>query len=256
MPEPVLVVRDLTRRFGGLVAVRDVSLDLEAGGIHAVIGPNGAGKSTLVNLLSGELAPSGGSIELEGKAIAGMPAHRVARLGVGRTFQRSNLFREMSARENCRLAAQARRERAWALHERAAACGLSNEAAQRALAAVDLAARADVPAAALSHGERRALEIALCLAADPRVLLLDEPLAGMGADESQRVLGLLRALKSDRAILLVEHDMDAVFSIADVITVMADGMVLASGTPESVRNDAAVREAYLGADFSGETWTH
>jgi branched-chain amino acid transport system ATP-binding protein len=249
MPEPVLAARALTRRFGGLVAVREVSLDLETGRLHALIGPNGAGKSTLVNLVAGEVEPSAGRIELDGRSIAGMPAHRVARLGVGRTFQRSNLFRDMSARENCRLAAQARHERTWALHEPAAACGFSNDAAARALAAVDLVPRADVPAAALSHGERRALEIALCLAASPRVLLLDEPLAGMGPEESQRVLALLRRLKSDHAILLVEHDMDAVFAVADVVTVMADGVVLASGAPEQVRNDASVREAYLGDDF-------
>ena len=257
MPDPVLAARALTRRFGGLVAVRDVSLNLERGRIHALIGPNGAGKSTLVNLLAGELDPTAGRIELDGRAIEGMPAHRVARLGVGRTFQRSNLFRDMSAHENCRLAAQARQERAWALHERAAACRFSNDAALRALTAVDLASRADVPASALSHGERRALEIALCLATGPRVLLLDEPLAGMGAEESQRVLDLLRRLKSDHAILLVEHDMDAVFALADVITVMADGVVLASGSPQHVRNDAGVREAYLGDDFSGEVaWKH
>ena len=255
MPESVLAVRRLTHRFGGLVAVKDVSLDLEIGRIHAVIGPNGAGKSTLINMLAGDLEPTSGSVELDGRAIAGMPAHRVARLGVGRTFQRSNLFREMSAWENCRLAAQSRNERAWAVHERAAACTLCNDAASRALAAVELASRSRVPAAALSHGERRALDIALCLATNPRVLLLDEPLAGMGSEESQRVLALLRRLKPDRAILLVEHDMDAVFAIADVITVMADGVVLASGTPEHVRNDPGVREAYLGEDFSEAPWT-
>jgi branched-chain amino acid transport system ATP-binding protein len=257
MGETVLAVRGLTRHFGGLVAVKDVSLDLEIGRIHALIGPNGAGKSTLVNLLSGELVPNAGTIELDGSAIAGMPAHRVARLGVGRTFQRSNLFREMSAWENCRLAAQARRRRAWALHEQAAGCRFSNDAASRALAAVDLVSRSEIAASALSHGERRALEIALCLATEPRVLLLDEPLAGMGPEESQRVLDLLRRLKPGHAILLVEHDMDAVFATADVITVMADGMVLASGAPEHVRNDPAVREAYLGEDFTGEApWTH
>ena len=246
MAETALLARGLTRRFGGLAAVRDVSLALKRGSIHALIGPNGAGKSTLVNLLSGELAPSEGTILLEGRAIAGMPPYRIARLGVGRTFQRSNVFRDMTALENCRLAAQARHPRSWALHERAQACGPSIEAASRALAAVELGPRASVIAAALSHGERRALEIAMCLATEPAVLLLDEPLAGMGPEESQRVLALLGRLRTGRAMLLVEHDMDAVFALADVITVMADGVVLASGTPEAVRNDAAVREAYLG----------
>jgi branched-chain amino acid transport system ATP-binding protein len=256
MPEPVLAVRHLSRRFGGLFAVKDVSLDLEIGRIHAVIGPNGAGKSTLINMLAGELEPTSGAVALDGQPIAGMPPHHVARLGVGRTFQRSNLFREMSAWENCRLAAQARQERAWALHERAATCAFSGDAASRALAAVELTARSEVPAAALSHGERRALEVALCLATNPRVLLLDEPLAGMGPEESQRMLDLLQRLKPDRAILLVEHDMDAVFALADVITVMADGVVLASGTPEHVRNDPGVREAYLGEELSETPWTH
>jgi branched-chain amino acid transport system ATP-binding protein len=248
--DAMLVASRLTRRFGGLVAVDDVSIELRRGQIHAVIGTNGAGKSTLINLLAGEIAPTSGAVSLSGHAVTGTRPHRMARLGVGRTFQRSNVFAEFTAFENCRLAAQARKPRAWALHERAARCATSSEAAARALAAVGLAARGDMPAGLLSHGERRELEIAMCLATDPTVLLLDEPLAGMGAEESQRVLELLRRLKPDRAILLVEHDMDAVFAVADVITVMADGAVLASGAPETVRNDPAVREAYLGdAEF-------
>ena len=246
MPETTLVARGLTRRFGGVVAVDDVSLALERDRIHALIGPNGAGKSTLINLLGGELKPGAGTIELHGSSIADEPPNERARRGVGRTFQRSNVFRDFSVFENCRLAAQARLPRVWALHEPAAACGFSTEAASRALAVVGLTARSNLLASAISHGERRELEIAMCLAAEPTVLLLDEPLAGMGAEESQRVLELLRRLKSGRAILLVEHDMDAVFAVADVITVLADGVVLASGTPEAVRNDATVREAYLG----------
>jgi branched-chain amino acid transport system ATP-binding protein len=246
MLEPVLAARNLTRRFGGVVAVDDVSLELSHGQIHALIGPNGAGKSTFINLLAGELAPTSGTIVLRGDLLPHARPHRLARLGVGRTFQRSNVFRDFSTFENCRLAAQARLPRAWALHERASRCRISAAAAARALAAVGLAERGDVPAEELSHGERRELEIAMCLATEPSVLLLDEPLAGMAAEESQHVLELLRRLKPERAILLVEHDMDAVFAVADVITVMADGSVLASGTPEAVRNDAAVREAYLG----------
>jgi branched-chain amino acid transport system ATP-binding protein len=244
--EAMLAANRLTRRFGGLVAVDDVSIELRSGQIHAVIGTNGAGKSTLINLLAGELMPTSGSISLRGAPVKHARPHRLARLGIGRTFQRSNVFPEFSTLENCRLAAQARNPRAWALHERAARCASSSEAAARALAAVGLTARGDVPAGLLSHGERRELEIAMCLATDPTVLLLDEPLAGMGAEEAQRVLELLRRLKPERAILLVEHDMDAVFAVADVITVMADGAVLASGAPETVRNDATVREAYLG----------
>ena len=242
----MLAARGLTRRFGGLVAVDDVSLELRRGQIHALIGTNGAGKSTLIDLLAGELRPTSGEISLRGEPVVRGRPHHLARLGVGRTFQRSNVFPEFSAFENCRIAAQARVPRAWALHEPAAQCSASSDAATRALAAVGLSARRDVPAGMLSHGERRELEIAMCLATEPSVLLLDEPLAGMGSEESTRVLELLRRLKRERAILLVEHDMDAVFAVADVITVMADGAVLASGAPEDVRNDPAVREAYLG----------
>jgi branched-chain amino acid transport system ATP-binding protein len=246
MPEAILSARELTRRFGGLVAVNRVSLELRSGEMHALIGTNGAGKSTLINLLAGELAPDAGTISFRGTPV--LPGHpsRMARLGVGRTFQRSNVFSEFSAFENCRLAAQARLPRPWALTEPARDCKASTAAAARVLEVVGLGARGDLPASALSHGERRALEIAMCLATEPSVLLLDEPLAGMGAEESQQVLRLMRELKPQRAILLVEHDMDAVFAVADVITVMADGTVIASGSPETVRNDRGVREAYLG----------
>ena len=246
MSDALLSASKLTQRLGGLTAVDRVSIALERGAIHALIGPNGAGKSTLINLLAGELEPSEGTISFRGQLVSTGSSSRMAHLGIGRSFQRSNVFAEFTSFENCRLAAQARLQRPWALHERALGCLQSKDAAERALATVGLSERRDVPANALSHGERRALEIAMCLASDPQVLLLDEPLAGMGAEESQRVLQLLRDLKRERAILLVEHDMDAVFAVADVITVMADGVVLASGSPESVRGDAAVREAYLG----------
>jgi branched-chain amino acid transport system ATP-binding protein len=246
VPEALLRADALTRRFGGVVAVNAVSLELWRGQIHALIGTNGAGKSTLVNLLAGELAPSSGAIVLDGRPVTGRRAHQRAQLGIGRTFQRSNVFAAHTAFENCRLAAQARYPRAWALHESAAACATSVQAATRALAAVGLGARAQVPAGLLAHGERRELEIAMCLATEPTVLLLDEPLAGMGVQEAQRMLDLLRRLRPERAILLVEHDMEAVFAVADVITVMADGAVLAAGAPEDVRRDPVVREAYLG----------
>jgi len=242
----MLAARELTRRFGGLVAVDRVSLELKRGEIHALIGTNGAGKSTLINLLAGQLRPSAGTVSFRGEPLRAARPERMARLGIGRTFQHSNVFPEFSAFENCRLAAQARLPRVWALHEPAAHCRSSGEAAMRALEIVGLSERRDAAASILSHGERRALEIAMCLASDPSVLLLDEPLAGMGGEESNRVLELLRRLKTDRAILLVEHDMDAVFAVADVITVMADGAVIASGLPEAVRADPTVREAYLG----------
>ena len=242
----MLAARELTRRFGGLVAVDRVSLELKRGEIHALIGTNGAGKSTLINLLAGQLRPSAGTVSFRGEPLRAARPERMARLGIGRTFQHSNVFPEFSAFENCRLAAQARLPRVWALHEPAAHCRSSGEAAMRALEIVGLSERRDAAASILSHGERRALEIAMCLASGPSVLLLDEPLAGMGGEESNRVLELLRRLKTDRAILLVEHDMDAVFAVADVITVMADGAVIASGLPEAVRADPTVREAYLG----------
>jgi len=246
MPEAILAARELTRRFGGLFAVDRVSIEVESGQIHALIGPNGAGKSTLINLLAGELASSAGSISFRGSPLPPASPERMARLGVGRTFQRSNVFLELSAFENCRLAAQARTPRAWAVHERAALCRASNDGAAKALTLVGLGSRGSVLARALSHGERRALEIAMCLATQPCVLLLDEPLAGMDAAESGRMLELLRQLKHDRGILLVEHDMDAVFAVADVITVMVNGAVLASGPPGAVRSDKLVRDAYLG----------
>jgi branched-chain amino acid transport system ATP-binding protein len=244
----MLAARGLTRHFGGLVAVDEVSLELRRGQIHALIGTNGAGKSTLINLLAGELSPTSGAISLRGEPVTRGRPHRLARLGVGRTFQRSNVFSEFSAFENCRIAAQARVPRVWALHEPAAQCRVSSEAAARALAAVGLTARRDIPATLLSHGERRELEIAMCLATEPSVLLLDEPLAGMGPEESGHFAEMLRELARDHAVLLVEHDMDVVFAVAHRMTVMLDGRVLQRGTPDAIRASPAVRDAYLGHD--------
>jgi branched-chain amino acid transport system ATP-binding protein len=243
---PVLHARGLTRRFGGLTAVDRVGLDLHAGQVHAVIGTNGAGKSTLINLLSGELAPSAGHVELDGRRIDRWAQPRRARAGVGRSYQRTTLFSGFSVLENARLSAQATLPRPWAFWQGAAHCRHSLEAAQQALAAAGLSAHAHRVAGTLSHGAQRQLEIAMCLATKPRVLLLDEPLAGMGAQESRQMLELLVELKREHAVLLVEHDMDAVFQIADHITVMVDGAVIASGTPEHVRADPAVQRAYLG----------
>jgi branched-chain amino acid transport system ATP-binding protein len=246
MTETVLVVSELSRRFGGLRAVDRVSLDCRMGRVHAVIGPNGAGKSTLVNVLSGDLAPSGGRVLLRGEDISGLPAHRIARRGVGRSYQKTNVFLPFSAFENCRLAAQSRLSTSMRFLRPASAYRSLGEAAERALALVGLEQRASVPVEALSHGEQRQLEIAMTLATEPSVLLLDEPLAGMGAEESVRIVELLRRLAPDHAILLVEHDMDAVFSLADTLTVMVNGTVLESGPPEQVRASPAVQRAYLG----------
>lgn len=244
----LLSVESLTRRFGGLVAVNAVNLDLRRGEVHAVIGTNGAGKSTLINMLSGEISASDGRITLDGENITTRAQFRRALAGVGRSYQRTTIFPEFSVLENCRLAAQAATPRPWAIWQSAKQCATSNAAAHEALAAAGLSAVADRVAGTLSHGAKRQLEVAMCLATNPRVLLLDEPLAGMGAEETERMLGLLASLKASHAILLVEHDMDAVFRIADRITVMVNGTVIATGDPASIRTNPEVRTAYLGEE--------
>ena len=246
MAEPVLRIDRLSKQFGGLAAVSEVSLELRAGELHAVIGPNGAGKTTLLNLLSGDLSPSGGSVCYKGREIAGLAADRIARLGIGRSYQKTNIFAEFSVFENCRLAAQARHCGAMRFVRPAFRYGAVNDAARRALVLAGLEARESIIAASLSHGEQRQLEIAMTLATSPDVLLLDEPLAGMGAEEAQRMVALIDRLAADHAIILVEHDMDAVFSVARVLTVMVNGRVLESGAPDAVRRSRAVQEAYLG----------
>ena len=245
-PESLLRGHGITRRWGGLVAVDRVSIDLERGCVHAVIGTNGAGKSTLVNILAGELAPTAGRVELLGHDVTAWPQPRRARAGLGRSYQRSTIFPSFSVFENCRLAAQARTQEPWLLWQDAQRCASSTAAAHAAAARAGLEALLGRPAGLLSHGEKRQLEIAMCLATTPQVLLLDEPLAGMGAEEAERLLVLLAELKAGHAILLVEHDMDAVFRIADRITVMVNGAVIACDTPEAVRSSAAVQAAYLG----------
>jgi len=251
MGEPVLVADRLTRRFGGLIANREVSLGLERGQLHALLGPNGAGKSTCINLLSCELSPSAGRILFGGRDITGLSVCQRSRAGIGRSFQRSNIFERFTVLENCRLAAQSRAPRPWRVFSDATARVDLLERARAAIEQVGLGGRADRIAGTLSHGERRQLEIAMVLATDAQVLLLDEPLAGMGLEESSQMVGLLKALCPTHAILLVEHDMDAVFELADVITVMVEGQVLQSGTPEQIRNSPGVRLAYLGDDIGG-----
>jgi branched-chain amino acid transport system ATP-binding protein len=245
---PLLRASGLTRRFGGLTAVSAVSLALSPGELHAVIGTNGAGKSTLINMLSGEMPATSGRIELEGADVTTWSQPRRAHAGIGRSYQRTTIFPSLSVFENARLCAQASEPRPWALWQRAASCAASCGAAARALAAAGLEDVAARPAGLLSHGQQRQLEIAMCLATDPRVLLLDEPLAGMGAEETERMLELLTALKVQHALLLVEHDMDAVFRVADRITVMVNGEVIASDVPEVIRSHPGVIEAYLGAE--------
>jgi len=242
----LLRAQKVTRRWGGLVAVNDVSLELARGEVHAVIGTNGAGKSTLINILSGETPPSAGRVELLGQEVTDWPQPRRARAGLGRSYQRNTIYPSFTVFENCRLAAQARHQQPWTWWQSAQACEASGAAAHDSAKRVGLDDVLDKAAGALSHGQKRQLEIAMCLATAPEVLLLDEPLAGMGAEETERMLELLAALKADHATLLVEHDMDAVFRIADLITVMVNGNVIASGTPDAVRNHAEVQIAYLG----------
>jgi branched-chain amino acid transport system ATP-binding protein len=244
--QPALRGRGLTRRWGGVVAVDGVSIDLHRGEIHAVIGTNGAGKSTLINVLSGEIPASSGTVELAGVDVTRWTQPRRARAGVGRSDPRSTLFPRFSVHENCRLAAQARFQHPWRWWSPAARDRASAAAAREALARAGLEGVAGREAGLLSHGEKRQLEIAMCLATAPRVLLLDEPLAGMGAEECERMLALVAGLREAHAILLVEHDMDAVFRIADRITVLVDGAVIASGLPAEVRDNRDVQAAYLG----------
>jgi branched-chain amino acid transport system ATP-binding protein len=243
---PLLHARDVTRRFGGLTAVSGVSLDLVEGEIHAVIGTNGAGKSTLINVLAGEIGITSGVVEMLGNDVTAWSQPKRAKHGLGRSYQRTTVFPRFTVFENCRLAAQAMRPRPWDWWTPASACPVSSAAATDALAKAGLAGIAQRVAGALSHGEKRQLEIAMCLATRPRVLLLDEPLAGMGSEETERMLQLLASLKAGHAILLVEHDMDAVFRVSDRITVMVNGTVIASDAPAAVRAHPEVQLAYLG----------
>jgi branched-chain amino acid transport system ATP-binding protein len=250
MSEALLAATQLTKRFGGLAAVNDVSLALHRGRIHAVIGPNGAGKSTLTNLLSGDLPPTSGRVTLAGHDVTSWSPERVARAGLGRSYQKTNIFLPFTVWENVRLAAQSRQPHAARWLHLAAGFGETNERAGRALELAGLTARRNAIAGAISHGEQRQLEIAMTLATGPRVLLLDEPLAGMGTMEAERMVQLLLNIKPDHAMMLVEHDMDAVFALADQLTVMVNGQVIASGTPPQVRADANVQAAYLGEEHA------
>ena len=239
----MMEAKGLSRRFGGLLAVADVALSLRVGELHAVIGPNGAGKSTLVNLLAGELTPTQGTILLDGADITGFSVGQRAKAGVGRTFQRTNLMPDMTVLENVRLAAQTP---CRGLLRRADRAQAPIDAARVVLRRVGLDPAGEGLARTLSHGQLRQLEIAMALAGQPRVLLLDEPLAGSGAEDAAPLVSLMRTLSRDHAVLLVEHDMDVVFAAANIITVMVDGRVLAQGAPAEIRASAAVRDAYLG----------
>jgi branched-chain amino acid transport system ATP-binding protein len=246
MLDAILSVENLSKYFGGLAAVKNLSLEVKMGELHAVIGPNGAGKTTLINLMSGDLTASSGEIRFRGSTITRLKPEARARLGIARSYQKTNIFASFSALENCRLAAQSSEPHPLNWLRDALSYDNTMNRARRALDAVGLTGREDQAALALSHGEQRQLEIAMCLATEPRLLLLDEPLAGMGAEESVKMIQLIEQLAENHAVLLVEHDMDAVFQLSRVLTVMVDGRVLASGTPAQIRANRDVQNAYLG----------
>ena len=246
MAEPVLDVRNLKKAFGAVVATDDVTLDLRPGEIHALIGPNGAGKSTLIHQIAGTIKPDAGEIRFLGQDVRPLGVAQRARLGLGRTFQVSSLAHEFSALRNVMLAVQGAQGSSFRFFRPVMADASLKEPAMAALERVGLANRADIPAAELSHGERRQLEIAIALALGSKAFLLDEPMAGMGPEGSRALTGFLDGLRQEAPILLVEHDMEAVFALADRISVLVYGRIIASGSIEEIRNDPAVREAYLG----------
>ncbi|NIZ07974.1 ABC transporter ATP-binding protein [Pseudooceanicola sp. HF7] len=248
MSSTILFVEGLVKRFSGLVATDDVTLDLRDGLIHALIGPNGAGKSTLINQLCGELAPDAGHITLMGRDITHMAAADRVPLGVGRTFQVPSLLDDFTVRENIGLAVQAHGGGNFRIWDRVAVRRAIWERADALLADSRLKERREAPVADLSHGERKQLELLIALAGEPKILLLDEPMAGLGPVESQEMVAFLLGLRGKVTILLVEHDMDAVFALADVISVLVYGRIILTGTPDEIRDSAEVREAYLGGE--------
>ncbi len=246
MTEKLLEVRDLHKSFGGVVATDIGSFAVSEYETHAVIGPNGAGKTTLIAQLSGELAPDSGCILFEGEDITRLPPYTRSQRGLARSFQITSVFLDLSVLDNVCLAVQSREGHSFRFFANARADQNLRHTGREALELVGLGSRVDVMAHSLSHGERRQLELAMALATDPRVLLLDEPMAGMGGEESTAILTLLKRLKSEKTLLLVEHDMDAVFAVADKISVLVNGRIIATGDPESIRSNRAVERAYLG----------
>jgi branched-chain amino acid transport system ATP-binding protein len=242
----LLEVEGLSKRFHGIVASDDIQFAVAEGELHAVIGPNGAGKTTLIGQLAGEVRPNAGWIRFAGRDVTALPAHRRSLLGLARSFQITSLFLDFTTLDNVALAVQAHAGHSFRFWRDARREARLRDPALAALKRVGLEERAHVPASKLSHGEHRQLELAMALATNPRMLLLDEPMAGLGPEESQRAVAMLRELKREYTILLVEHDMEAVFALADRITVLLEGRVLASGRPEAIRADAEVRRAYLG----------
>jgi branched-chain amino acid transport system ATP-binding protein len=246
MAEPLLVIDRLIKRFGGLVATDNLSLDVMPGEVHAIIGPNGAGKTTLIAQLSGELKSDAGRVLFDGKDITQLPAHARSMIGLARSFQVTSIFRDFTALDNVALAVQAHVGSSFRFWNAARKDRTLRDPARAALTRVGLGQRADTLAGDLSHGEQRQLEIAMAIATEPRMLLLDEPMAGMGGEESARMVDILRDFKGTHTILLIEHDMDAVFALADRISVLVYGRAIATGKPDEIRANEEVRQAYLG----------
>ncbi len=246
MADALLKIEGLTKRFGGVVASDDILLEVNSGELHAIIGPNGAGKTTLIGQLTGELPPDAGRIRFDGADITALPVYRRSALGLARSFQITSLFPDFTALDNVALAVQAHAGHSFRFWRSARSEEELRAPARAALARVGLADRAGLVVTNMSHGEHRQLEIAMALATRPRMLLLDEPMAGMGPEESARMVATLRELKRELTILLIEHDMEAVFALADRITVLVDGRVIATGEPVEIRANAEVRSAYLG----------
>jgi branched-chain amino acid transport system ATP-binding protein len=248
MADVILRIDRLSKSFGGLIATNNVTLEFERGQVHAIIGPNGAGKTTLINLLSGDLSPNDGAIFFNGRNITRLPPHKISQMGIGRSYQKTNIFAEFTCFENCWVAAQSRLKTSMRFFRPARNLQAVLARAERALELCGLNPRRDSRASAMSYGEQRQLEIGMMLATEPELLLLDEPLAGMGNEESLQVIELLRRLAEKHTLILIEHDMDAVFSIADQLTVMVNGRILETGTVEQIRSSQAVQEAYLGVE--------
>jgi branched-chain amino acid transport system ATP-binding protein len=246
----ILRTEALVKRYGGILVTDSVSIDIRPGELHAIIGPNGAGKTTLINQLSGELASNEGKVWYDGEDVTGLPIHTRARRGLLRSYQITSIFEDFTVRENAVLAAVGAREHGWRFWQPMMSRTAQVEVADAALRDCGLAPLAQAPAADLGYGERRQLELAMTLAAQPKFLLLDEPMAGMSVQESAAVVAMLARLKGRYSILLIEHDMDAVFALADRITVLVYGKVLFSGTPDEIRNHPEVRAVYLGEEES------
>jgi len=247
----ILKIEDLSKSFGALKAVNKVSLQFKKGVVHAIIGPNGAGKTTLINLLSGELQPSEGSIHFKGRDLTHAPPNEISQLGIGRSYQKTNIFPQFTNLQNCFIASQSRLKSSMRFFSSAHRAKAVMQRAEKALEMTHLSHRKERVASLMSYGEQRQLEIAMMLATEPELMLLDEPLAGMGSEEAIKILELLKDLAKTHTLILIEHDMDAIFAIAEQLTVMVNGVVLETGTVSQIRCSQAVQEVYLGVEEEG-----